>query len=61
MREYMTRLVSTAIYHFKNVSYGKIDMPCAVGRDFSCDRAEILGIYGQRYIDRCGHGVENHG
>lgn len=38
MREHMIRLVSTAIYHFKNVSYGKIEMPCAVGRDFSCDR-----------------------
>lgn len=47
MREQMIRLVSTAIYHFKNVSYGKIEMPCAVGRDFSCDHAEILGIYGQ--------------
>lgn len=47
MREYNIRLVSAAIYHFKNVSYGKIEMPCAVGRDFSCDGAEILGIYGQ--------------
>ena len=47
MRENNIRLVSTAIYHFKNVSYGKIDMPCAIERDFSCDHAEILGIYGQ--------------
>ncbi len=47
MRDSITRLVSATIYHFKNVSYGKIEMPCAVERDYSCDRSEILGIYGQ--------------
>ena len=41
------RLMSAELWNFKNVSHGKLEMPCAVKRDFSCEKSEILGIYGQ--------------
>jgi len=47
MNEKNVRLVCIDLFHFKNVTRGKVEMPCAVNRDFSCDRSEILGIYGQ--------------
>ena len=47
MNEKNVRLVSVELLNYKNVIKGKLEMPCAVNRDFSCDRAEILGIYGQ--------------
>ena len=47
MYEKNVRLVRIELSDYKNVTYGKLEMPCAVNRDFSCDRAEILGIYGQ--------------
>ena len=47
MYEKNVRLVRVEMFHYKNVTHGKLEMPCAVNRDFSCDRAEILGIYGQ--------------
>lgn len=47
MNEKNVRLVSVELLNYKNVSKGKLEMPCAVSRDFSCDRSEILGIYGQ--------------
>ena len=47
MYEHNVRLVRIELSDYKNVTRGKLEMPCAVNRDFSCDRAEILGIYGQ--------------
>ena len=47
MSEKNVRLVSVELSNFKNVTHGKIEMPCAAKKDFSCDRSEILGIYGQ--------------
>lgn len=41
------RLCSVELFDYKNVAHGKIEMPQSAGRDFSCDRSEILGIYGQ--------------
>ena len=47
MTEKNVRLCSVELFDYKNVAHGKIEMPCAAKRDFSCDRSEILGIYGQ--------------
>ena len=47
MYETNVRLVRVELCNYKNVVHGILEMPCAVNRDFSCDRAEILGIYGQ--------------
>ena len=47
MTEKNVRLCSVELFDYKNVVRGKIEMPCAARKDFSCDRAEILGIYGQ--------------
>ena len=47
MYEKNVRLVRVELSDYKNVTHGKLEMPGAVNRDFSCDRAEILGIYGQ--------------
>ncbi len=47
MNEKNVRLVSIELLNYKNVTQGKLEMPCAANRDFSCDRSEILGIYGQ--------------
>ena len=47
MNEKNVRLVCVELLNYKNVAQGKLEMPCAVNRDFSCDRSEILGIYGQ--------------
>ena len=47
MYEKNVRLVRIELHNYKNVSHGILEMPCATNRDFSCDRAEILGIYGQ--------------
>jgi predicted ATPase len=47
MYEKNVRLVRIELCNYKNVTYGILEMPCAANRDFSCDRAEILGIYGQ--------------
>ena len=47
MIEKNVRLCSVELFDYKNVAHGKIEMPCAVTKDFSCDRSEILGIYGQ--------------
>ncbi len=47
MYEKNVRLVRIELCNYKNVSHGVLEMPCAANRDFSCDRAEILGIYGQ--------------
>jgi len=47
MHENNVRLVSVELSNYKNVTKGKLEMPCAASRDFSCDRSEILGIYGQ--------------
>ena len=47
MHENNARLVRIELCNYKNVTRGILEMPCAVNRDFSCDRAEILGIYGQ--------------
>ncbi|MBQ3490552.1 MAG: ATP-binding protein [Clostridia bacterium] len=47
MNEKNVRLVSVELLNYKNVTQGKLEMPCAANRDFSCDRSEILGIYGQ--------------
>lgn len=41
------RLMSAELWNFKNVAHGKLEMPGAACRDFSGDRSEILGIYGQ--------------
>jgi AAA15 family ATPase/GTPase len=41
------RLVRIELCNYKNVTHGALEMPCAISRDFSCDQAEILGIYGQ--------------
>ena len=47
MYEQNVRLVRVELSDYKNVTHGKLEMPCSVNRDFSCDRSEILGIYGQ--------------
>lgn len=47
MTEKNVRLCSVELFDYKNVAHGKIEMPSAARRDFSCDRSEILGIYGQ--------------
>ena len=47
MKENNVRLACIDLYQYKNVAHGKLELPCAVNRDFSCDRSEILGIYGQ--------------
>ena len=47
MYEKNVRLVRIELCNYKNVSHGILEMPCATNRDFSCDHAEILGIYGQ--------------
>ncbi|MBQ2988199.1 MAG: ATP-binding protein [Clostridia bacterium] len=47
MYENNVRLVRIELCDYKNVAHGILEMPCAASRDFSCDRAEILGIYGQ--------------
>ena len=47
MHENNVRLIRIELCNYKNVARGILEMPCAVNRDFSCDRAEILGIYGQ--------------
>lgn len=47
MYENNVRLVRVSLGNYKNVTRGVLEMPCAVKCDFSCDRAEILGIYGQ--------------
>ena len=47
MMQKNVRLCSAELFDYKNVAHGKIEMPSAAKRDFSCDRAEILGIYGQ--------------
>ena len=47
MHETNVRLVRIELCNYKNVAHGILEMPCAASRDFSCDRAEILGIYGQ--------------
>lgn len=47
MMQKNVRLCSVELFDYKNVTHGKIEMPCAAKRDFSCDRSEILGIYGQ--------------
>ena len=47
MNEKNVRLASVELLNYKNVTKGKLEMPCAANRDFSCDRSEILGIYGQ--------------
>ena len=41
------RFMSAELWNFKNVAHGKIEMPLALRRDFSCEKSEILGIYGQ--------------
>lgn len=41
------RFMSAELWNFKNVAHGKIEMPCALRREFSCEKSEILGIYGQ--------------
>ena len=47
MYEKNVRLVRVELCDYKNVAHGILEMPCSINRDFSCDRAEILGIYGQ--------------
>ncbi len=47
MKYDIIRLMSAELWNFKNVAHGKLEMPGAACRDFSGDRSEILGIYGQ--------------
>ncbi len=47
MTQKNVRLCSVELFDYKNVAHGKIEMPQAARHDFSCDRSEILGIYGQ--------------
>lgn len=46
MKQEILRFVSAELWNFKNVVHGKLEMPCA-RRDFSSEKSEILGIYGQ--------------
>lgn len=47
MRNIVVRLSSLTLTNIKNVKSGTIVMPLANERKFKCNRAEILGIYGQ--------------
>ncbi len=47
MKYQKIRFLTAELWNFKNVAHGKIEMPCALRRDFSCEKSEILGIYGQ--------------
>ncbi|MCX6054202.1 MAG: AAA family ATPase [Chloroflexi bacterium] len=47
MQSEITRITSIELRDFKNVGYGKITLPSAVGKDFSELSSDVLGIYGQ--------------
>ncbi len=47
MKYQKIRFLSAELWNFKNVAHGRVEMPCARRRDFSCEKSEILGIYGQ--------------
>lgn len=47
MEKKFTRLLSIELCGFKNVNYGKIDMPNFASKQFDALSSEILGIYGQ--------------
>ena len=47
MRNVVVRLSSLTLINIKNVKYGTIVMPLSNEQKFECNRAEILGIYGQ--------------
>ena len=47
MGNIVVRLSSLTLKNIKNVKNGIIIMPLANERIFECNRAEILGIYGQ--------------
>lgn len=41
------RLLDLTLEHFKNVAYGRVDMPHARTKTFFSPRADLVGIYGQ--------------
>ena len=47
MSSCVVRLASLTLKNIKNVKHGTVIMPLANKREFSCDGADILGIYGQ--------------
>lgn len=47
MEEFVVRLASLTLKNMKNVKNGTIYMPLADKRECKCDKAEVLGIYGQ--------------
>ncbi len=47
MRTPIVRLQTLAIRNIKNVEDGEIQMPFALNKEMTYDKAEILGIYGQ--------------
>ena len=47
MEKGYTRLLSIELKNFKNVNYGKIDMPNFISKQYALEQSEILGIYGQ--------------
>lgn len=47
MQNLIVRMLSMELNGFKNVKYGKIDMPAYVSGHYTENNSEILGIYGQ--------------
>lgn len=43
----IVRLQSLDLKNIKNVSFGRIEMPCAHNKELCFQRSEILGLYGQ--------------
>ena len=50
MRRTIVRLSSLQLTNIKNVKKGTIYMPNTVNKILSADKAEILGIYGQKMV-----------
>lgn len=47
MKNNIVRLLSIELINFKNIEYGKIEMPSLLSEDYSFAKSEIMGIYGQ--------------